>query len=772
MCRRNRKAGIYDKADESMKPVLKAVAYLFLAFTVCLHGRAAHRLNDLVWEVSYTAGKQLAISDYIPATVPGAVQLDIARALDYPPYEWNDNYKQYGWMEDVYYTYRTYFKKPRLDTGEKLYFVSKGIDYRFEIYLNGSQIHTQEGMFTWVDLDLTGKLTENNCLQILVYPVPKSYPGPSGRSQASHVVKPAASYGWDWHPRLVPLGIWDDTYLEKRASSFVKDVWVRYRLSDDFSKAAVTLQIEGENITNVRYRWQLKDDRGKTVLETNANIPESGCSDTLILRSPDLWWTHDLGTPYLYTSVFELKDRNGNTVQTITGNVGFRRIRLVMNEGAWDEPADYPKSRSVPPAQFELNGYRLFAKGTNWVNPEIYPGTIGEKRYRELIGLATEAHFNTIRIWGGGIINKESFFDLCDREGILVWEEFPLACNSYPDDEHYLKILAQEATSIIKRVRKHPCLALWCGGNELFNSWSSMTDQSLPLRLLNSLCLTYDPDVPYNPTSPISGMAHGNYLFRYFDGREIFQALQESRSTAYTEFGIPGMSPLEVLKNIIPAQDLFPPRPGTAWETHHAFNTWIPTTWLCPDILEFYFGKAGSLVELIEQSQLLQSEGYKALYEEARRQKPYCAMALNWCFDEPWPAAVNNSLIAYPAVPKPAYYAVKNSCRPVCASARLSKFVWSAGETFFTEIWLLNDSFTPSEPLTVRVKLQAGNRTIELLDWTTPALSENKNIQGPTVRFDLPEWPVTRFKVWLEVDEKPEYNSEYTLLYRTKTKNN
>ena len=103
-----------------------------------------------------------------------------------------------------------------------------------------------------------------------------------------------------------------------------------------------------------------------------------------------------------------------------------------MNEGAWDEPEDFPKGRSVPPAQLELNGRKIFAKGTNWVNPEIFPGTITRERYNELIDLAVEANFNMFRIWGGGIVNKESFFELCDEKGILVWEEFPLSCNLYP----------------------------------------------------------------------------------------------------------------------------------------------------------------------------------------------------------------------------------------------------------------------------------------------------------------------------------------------------
>ncbi|NJK96849.1 MAG: hypothetical protein HC905_19760 [Bacteroidales bacterium] len=298
------------------------------------------------------------------------------------------------------------------------------------------------------------------------------------------------------------------------------------------------------------------------------------------------------------------------------------------------------------------------------MNPEIFPGIITAERYNKLLDLALKANFNTLRVWGGGIINKESFYELCDEKGLLVWQEFPLACNPYPDNPHYLKILKQEATSVITRLKTHPSLALWSGGNELFNSWSGMTDQSLPLRLLNSLTFQLNPEVPFIPTSPLMGMGHGHYVFRDFDTKEeVYARMQKAHFTAYTEFGMPGPSSVEVLKQIIPEKELWPPKPGTSWESHHAFKAWVGNTWLMEDMLADYFGQAVNLETLVQQGQLMQSEGYKAIYEEARRQKPYCSMALNWCFNEPWPTAANNSIVNYPALPKPAFQ-VSERCMP------------------------------------------------------------------------------------------------------------
>ena len=612
-----------------------------------------HDITPLAWELGHAPDRETAPGNFCPATVPGAVQTDIARAEGYPDYNYGDNYRRMTWMEDRFFTYRTEFDAPPCENGRQLWFVSKGIDYRYEIRFNGQPLIAREGMFSPVEVELTPHLQPRNRLEVLVYPVPKRHPEPADRTQASDVVKPAVGYGWDWHPRLVPLGIWDDTGLQLRHASHLTDVLVSYTLDEDLAGADLHIAAEGRACDGCRGSWELLDAEGHCTAQAEGPV---GQPLKARMERPRLWWTHDHGEPVRYTSRYRLLDVRGNELERVEERIGFRRIRLVMNEGTWSEPKGFPKTRSAAPAQIELNGRPIFAKGSNWVCPELFPGMLDAARYEELIDMAIAANFNILRSWGGGIVNKDSFFEYCDRRGILVWQEFPLACNCYPDDPHYLAVLEQEATSIIRRLRRHPSLAIWCGGNELFNNWSGMTDQSLPLRLLNALCYRLSPEIPFNATSPLNGMAHGNYLF-YWNGRDIFQSINNSHFTAYTEFGIPGISPREVLEKVIPPEELFPPRPGTAWEEHHAFGAWDgqPETWLEKPAVERYFGKQATLDELIAHSSLLQGEGYKAIFEEARRQKPYCGMALNWCFGEPWPSAANNSLVVYPSVPKPAF---------------------------------------------------------------------------------------------------------------------
>ncbi|MCK4749629.1 MAG: hypothetical protein KAT15_21390, partial [Bacteroidales bacterium] len=499
---------------------------------------------------------------------------------------------------------------------DRVYFVSRGIDYEFEISLNGEILLQQEGMFTPVRLDLTDQLDDRNELLVKIHPIPKKHHEAADRTQAAASVKPAVSYGWDWHPRLVPSGIWDDSYLEIVPASHIEDVALQYVLNDAMTEADIQVEVKGRELEGCMLTWKLIDSEDRVVDARHLVSGEEGGMIGFVLKSPRLWWPHDHGIPTLYTYSIELADRYGNRLQTFRGRTGFRRVKLVMNEGGWEGPEEFPKTRNVAPIQLEVNGRPLFCKGTNWVNPEIFPGMITRERYAELLDRALEANFNMLRVWGGGIVNKQSFHELCDEKGILVWQEFPLACNNYEGTPEYLEILEQESASIIRRIRKHPSLAMWSGGNELFNSWSGMTDQSLAVRLLNSQCLMMDPQTPFISTSPLFGMGHGHYVFRDPDtGEEVYSMMNSARNTAYTEFGMPAPSSVEILRSIIPEGELWPPAPGASWESHHAYNAWVGDTWLMQDMIEDYFGKPDNLEELVANGQLLQCEGYKVIYE-------------------------------------------------------------------------------------------------------------------------------------------------------------
>lgn len=703
------------------------------------------------WQLAMQEAKDAPVSKWIPASVPGCVQLDYAKHMGWDKdLFFAQNVRRLDGLEEKFWRYRCFpeFKAP--EDGERLFFTAKGVDYQFEILINGKTIFEQEGMFTKVGLDLTDSLKAGDMFEILIHPAPKRKGAPRHfREEADACCKPAVSYGWDWHPYLVVLGIWDECFFETRPEKHIKDCEVSYSLSEDYSKAYLTFL--PETTGNQAPEYRIWDPDGHEIY--------AGTNPEVTIFNPRLWWCSEQGKPELYSWQAALS--NGSQV---SGRFGLRKIELTVNADNWDSENG---TRSNPPMTVTLNGRAIFCKGTNWVNPEIFPGIITKDTYHPLLDIAKSAHFNLIRVWGGAIVNKESFFDLCDEKGLMVWQEFPLACNNYIGSPHYLRILEQEARSIVKRVRRHPCHVLWCGGNELFTGWSRMTDQSLAIRLLNKVCFEEDMHTPFLPTSPVMGVSHGYYRFLYPDMLDVMTVMQKKkRMTAYTEFGVPSLAPIDLIKKMIPESELFPPEPGASYEFHHAFNAWDgENNWLQLDILNHYFGKASSLESLIAQTDWLQAEGYKAIYEEARRQKPYASMALNWCFNEPWPCAANNSVVSYPAVPKSALQAVAQSCRPVCLSLKIPRFDWTEEDILTIEPWLLNDSPDPFDGCTAVIELTADGKSGKIAECQISPAPANTNHQGASISFSLPKITKNEFTLTIYAPDNPALKSEYRLLY-------
>lgn len=697
----------------------------------------------LNWQARAINGN--TVTSWFKAEVPGNVQYDYGCFMGWGDINEGENVARFRQTEDYTWEYRTKLDF-HCENGEKAVFVSEGIDYRFDILVNGVILISHEGMFSRVEADVTEHIGEE--LIVRIYPHPKN-PEISfdNRDQANQCAKPPVGYGWDWHPRMLVSGIWQDTYVEVRGAGWISRCEPFYTLHDDFTLADIRFEVEADAPVEI----MLYDPDGILV----------GCGNHITLDHPRLWWCNGQGQPSLYRYVACTPQHQ------VSGQIGFRTVELIMNEGGWNEPAHFPKGRSIYPIQLVLNGRRVFAKGSNWVNPDIYNGRIDEERYKALLTLARDAHMNILRCWGGAGIHKKAFYDLCDRLGIMVWAEFPLACNNYSSSPHYLSILEQEARAIIQNLRMHPSLVLYCGGNELFNNWSRMTDQSLPLRLLNKLCYELDRDRPFLATSPLYGMGHGGYMFYDSDRQmDVFSIFQHSKCTAYTEFGVPSLADMESLLRIIPANEQFPIRNEGSWKIHHAFEEWGG---VCLDVLARYTQEPlDSLEKIVNISSWLQSEGYKAIFEEARRQAPYCSMAINWCYCEPWITAANNSLIIYPMKPKPSYYAVKAALRPVLASARIPKFSWRGGEIFQAQIWLLNDSPNEAEK-TVTVIIHINGVEYKLLTWKSGIVAAGTNCVGPTINWVLPDMDVDSFTLCLSTQECA--TSEYRLCYLARQSN-
>lgn len=713
------------------------------------------------WKLAQSDGTNL-LTDFFDAEVPGQVQLDYGKHMGLPDYLYSDNVKQYSLLSEYYWIYETVI--PDVDLKDrKLFFVSKGIEYKFEISVDDILIHEQEGMFTYVNIEIKPEYMGKN-MKIKIFPAPKRADAENKNKEVDASFKPAVGYGWDFHPRLITLGIWDETYFETRSINYLDEALFTYELNEDRTEAAIKLETKVSGAGDLEFT--LVDDEGKVVLSDV--YPSDIVEKEYVLKNPKLWWCHNYGTPTRYTMTVKLIVDN-ETVNCVQKKVGFRRVKLIPQECNWYLDR-FPFTQAFPPITIELNGVEIFAKGMNWVPPEIFVSKITKKRYDDMLKEALGLHANILRCWGGAIINKEDFFDLADEYGILIWQEFPLACNCYKDRASYLRVAEIEATNIIRRLREHPCITIWCGGNELFVGGSAMTPQFHVIRLLNSLCYRLDKNTPFLDTSPMVGMRHGHYTFRNTAGEECFNSFYIVQATAYCEFGCPSVANYEVLERIIPKEQLnleSIDREDSSWVVHSMTKAWTNDSWYQKSNIEHYFGKIKNLKDAIFKSQLLQCTGFKGMFEEARRQKQNCNIAMNWCLNEPWPTAANNSIISYPLDRKPAYYAVENSLRDVVASARFKKFSWVEGEVFKAEIFLLNDGFSDVKPGFVNVYVRINGIKTLIMKWEYGAPQKNKNVIGNTAAYVLPKAKSGIMELILEADNE-EYSNSYQLLYYDK----
>ena len=232
------------------------------------------------WTLGHTADPAVAPASFVPATVPGAVQLDWARAAGWPDYWVAENFRAYAWMESAWWVYRTVLVQPRLQPGERLVLACGGVDYRCEVRLDGAVVHAHEGMFSPFNVDLSAA-HDGSVLEIVVAPAPKTVIGAHegdpmdlGRKESRQSCKPAVAYGWDFHPRLIPLGLWDETVIEVRPAAWLDHVEGAYDLAADLGRADLRLVTGGHHGGGAsRVRWSMCDPEGAAAGTVEGDLP-------------------------------------------------------------------------------------------------------------------------------------------------------------------------------------------------------------------------------------------------------------------------------------------------------------------------------------------------------------------------------------------------------------------------------------------------------------------------------------------------------------------
>jgi beta-mannosidase len=622
--------------------------------------------------------------EWLRASVPGCVHTDlVANGLAGDPF-FGANEGGLQELENEDWEYRTTFRLGggRLSRG-RADLVFEGLDTYAAVYLNDSFLLEADNMFRRWSVPCAGVLREGANELVVRFRSPTAAVRaqweklpcelPGGPRVLTR--KAAYQYGWDWSPRFVTCGIWRPVYVR---------IWDGARIAE-FSVTQGALRRERADLA-AEFEIEAGDSMRVSLVVAVDGAP-AACVEAelapginrrrieLSIASPELWWTNGLGKQRLYRVRGEVRAK-GIPIDRAERRVGLRTVELV-------EEAD-SIGRSF---YFKLNGVPLYMKGANWVPLDSFLGRASRDRYEYFVASAADASMNMLRVWGGGVYEDDAFYDLCDEYGILVWQDFMFACAMYPGDWKFLRSVGREAADNAKRLRGHPCLALWCGNNEIDEAWRNWGWQrrhgigsadsariwrdyeKLFHELLPSVVAEHDPGRPYVPSSPRFGRADprslvegdSHYWGVWHDG-EPFEAYREKVPRFMSEFGFQSFPAFESVARFIHPRDMSAESEAMLAHQKHPRGNETIREYMSRD-----YRMPGSFRDFTYVSQLLQAEGVRTGIEAERRAMPYCMGSLFWQLNDCWPA-VSWSAVDYYGAPKALYYAARGAYAPILVS--------------------------------------------------------------------------------------------------------
>jgi beta-mannosidase len=692
------------------------------------------------FEVTDTAVGQSpdSAARWIPAVVPGGVYESLLAAGRIPhPYSGTAE-ADLRWVEDRDWWYRTSFDSPPgFDTGVPIRLVFHGLDTVVDIWLNELELGHHENMFRPAEFDVTGLLRPQNQLLLRFKPPLAGLEMSSSarelrdklaalfaqsgrdtaddgsaefifedRGKATLRRKPIFSWGWDFAPRLPSIGIWQPVELvceepatltgyhlqtlviDREASTAEVKVTASVRVGEEMSDLAVVVVLTSPDGRQTRQRMSLP-----------GSVGEHEASVTAVVEEVSLWWTHDLGEPALY-DLEVLVLRADKLMDSLVEKAGIRTILL-------DRSSDTQAGGYA--FRFVLNGEPIFARGAAYLPDSMFVGTVNEERQRSLISMACDAGMNMLRVWGGGLYESDGFYQTCDELGLLVWQDFMFACIDYPSDDPTLyNEVAREAEYQVRRLRNHPCLALWAGNNEVHLLHQAAYRSSEPgnwgyrffHQLLPDVVARHSPGVDYWPGSPygetdpggVNGVSDGDrHAWEVWHGIDFgvgdseeypnrgeamhFHRYSKDTGKFVSEFGILAAPTRSTLERWLPSEALT--------LDSSAFRARIkdtPRDKVLP-LLEVETGLPTDLDSYIQKTMVVQAEGLKYGIEHYRRRQPHNGGTLIWQLNDVWPG-ISWSIIDYSLLPKAAYYFVRRAFSTAIASFRCHQ-----GEL---ELWISN----------------------------------------------------------------------------------
>lgn len=619
---------------------------------------------------------------WLPAKVPGNVLLDLKQAEIIPAPLFGLNTEKIRKYDFYHFWYKKKFKVPKNFMQETIELLFEGIDTFATTFLNGENIGCSDNMLVPFSFDITERIKpgeENDLLISLKSPLSavkdKDYSGAFASFDTLERLwarRPAHSYGWDIAPRLVGAGIWRSVYLISHSLYEIKDIFIRtleVQKKKAFLSFRINLNLPDEEPKDLRIKVEGNCSNSDFLKEEEVYFTTKDV--TLEVKNPKLWWPYNLGRPNLYRIKISLI-RGEKVIDEKRLDFGIRKIELLQ-----ELQEDGGKSFT-----FKINGVKTFILGTNWVPADAIHSR-DKERTPEILKLAKEVNCNALRIWGGGVYEDDTFYEICDREGIMVWQDFAYACAIYPQKEEFLRMAREEAIKVVKRLRNHPSLILWCGDNEIDGAYTGWYKEKInPLEnkinriVLKEVCQIYDnsrpywpssPSSPSNPTEPNSPLEGDNHLWShgtYF--KDKFYC--EDRSRFISEIGHLSCLSLSSIRRFLPEDKIWPVD-EEYWSHHFGSHKNPPfqpkRRQAMEKVIRFFFGELPDTIEdYILASQIVQAEAFKFWIERARQRKWFCSGILWWNLIDSWPQ-FSDSVVDYYFQKKLAYGYIKRSQEPI-----------------------------------------------------------------------------------------------------------
>ncbi len=618
--------------------------------------------------------------EWRPATVPGGVHTDLLAAGLIPDPFVGDNERQVQWVAESDWEYRRYFTA-MLDE-ERIFLVCDGLDTLAEVWLNGRLVGRGENMFRQYRWEVGSLLREGeNELRILFhspvrYITARQEERPlRGVTQAipggPYMRKAPCQFGWDWGPMLPPIGIWKEIRLEGRSVACFDETHLRQRHDAGKVELLVKARVERWHDGDLSVIVRVTAPDGESV-EVRALVVGSDADLRVPIADPQLWWPNGYGPQPLYR-VQVLLMAGDRLLDQRDYQVGLRTLELRRTQDRWGESFT-----------FVVNGVPIFAKGANWIPADSFPTRISDEHLEHLIRSAAEANFNMLRVWGGGFYEEERFYDLCDRYGILVWQDMVFSCSIYPLHEAgFVENVRQELVQNIRRLRHRASLALWCGNNEMewgWVEWGWDTPENADLKeaydhffhhLLPELCAAQDPDHTYWPSSPSSdtpfhdpnGQERGDtHYWDVWHRRMPFTAYRDQYPRFMSEFGFQSLAPLATIRTYAEDKDLN----MTSYIMEYHQRSGNGNGLIVAQMTQNY-RLPKDFDSLVYLSMVLQAEGIRYGVEHWRRNMERVSGTLYWQLNDCWPVASWSSIDYYGRW-KALHYAARRFYAPLLLS--------------------------------------------------------------------------------------------------------